>query len=124
MLGDVVAALPLVRSGKVRALGATSLTRIPSAPEIPTVAESGVPGYEGVGWVMIVAPAHTPKAIVNRLHIELKAIVALPDIRTQMIGLGSIPVESPSTEDQQRFIDSEIIRWRKVVNLAGMAGTQ
>ena len=124
MLGDVVASLPLVKDAKVRALGVTSLTRLPSAPEIPTIAESGVPGYEGVGWVMIVAPAHTPKAIVDRLHTEMKAIASLPDIRAKMIALGTIPVESPSTDDQQRFIDSEIIRWRKVVNLAGMAGTQ
>ena len=124
MLGDVVASLPLVKDGKVRALGVTSLTRIPSAPDIPTIAESGVPGYEGVGWVMIVAPAHTPKAIVDRLHAELKAIAALPEVHKQMIVLGTIPVDSPPPDAQQRFIDSEILRWSKVVKLAGMAGTQ
>ena len=124
MLGDVVASLPLVKDGKVRALGVTSLTRLPSAPDIPTIAESGVPGYEGVGWVMIVAPAHTPKAIVDRLHAELKAIAALPEVHKQMIALGTIPVDSPPPDAQQRFIDSEILRWSKVVKLAGMAGTQ
>jgi tripartite-type tricarboxylate transporter receptor subunit TctC len=124
MLGDVVASLPLVKDGKVRALGVTSLTRLPSAPDIPTIAESGVPGYEGVGWVMIVAPAHTPKAVVDRLHAELKAIAALPEIHKQMIALGTIPVDSPPPDAQQRFIDSEILRWSKVVKLAGMAGTQ
>ncbi len=124
MFGDVVASLPLVRAGKVRALGVSSTTRIPSAPEIPTIAESGVPGYEGVGWVMIVAPAHTPGMVVDRLYAELKSIAALPEIQKQMIELGTIPVDSPPPDAQQRFIDSEIVRWSKVVKLAGIAGTQ
>ena len=124
MLGDVVATLPLVSAGKVRALGVSSSTRIPSAPDIPTIAESGVPGYEGVGWVMIVTPAYTPGAVVERLYAELKSIAALPEIREQMIALGTIPVDSPPPDAQQRFIDAEIVRWSKVVKLAGIAGTQ
>jgi tripartite-type tricarboxylate transporter receptor subunit TctC len=124
MFGDVVAGLPLASAGKVRALGVSSSTRIPSAPEIPTIAEAGVPGYEGVGWVMVVAPAHTPKPAVDRLHAELKAIAALPEIQKQMIALGTIPVDSPSPEALQRLIDDEIVRWGKVVKLAGIAGTQ
>jgi tripartite-type tricarboxylate transporter receptor subunit TctC len=124
MFGDVVASLPLVNAGKVRALGVSSTTRIPSAPEIPTIAEAGVSGYEGVGWVMIVAPARTPEVVVDRLHAELKSIAALPEIRKQMIELGTIPVDSPPPDAQQRFIDSEIVRWSKVVELAGIAGTQ
>jgi tripartite-type tricarboxylate transporter receptor subunit TctC len=124
MFGDVVASLPLVSAGKVRALGVSSTTRIPSAPDIPTIAESGVPGYEGVGWVMIVAPAHTPGTVVERLYAEFKSIAALPEVREQMIALGTIPVDSPRPDAQQRFIDTEIVRWSKVVKLAGIAGTQ
>ena len=124
MFGDVVASLPLVSAGKVRALGVSSTTRIPSAPEIPTIAKSGVPGYEGVGWVMIVAPAHTPGVVVDRLYAELKSIAALPEIQKQMIELGTIPVDSPPPDAQQRFVDSEIVRWSKVVELAGIVGTQ
>jgi tripartite-type tricarboxylate transporter receptor subunit TctC len=124
MLGDVVATLPLVNAGKVRALGVSSLERLASAPNIPTIAESGVPGYEGVGWVMIVAPAGTPEPIVARLHAELKAIAALPEIKKQMIELGTVPADTPPPDALQRFIDSEIIRWSKVVVLAGIAGTQ
>ena len=124
MFGDVVAGLPLASAGKVRALGVSSSTRITSAPEIPTIAEAGVPGYEGVGWVMVVAPAHAPKPVVDRLHAELKAIAALPEIQKQMIALGTIPVDSPSPEALQRLIDDEIVRWGKVVKLAGIAGTQ
>ena len=124
MFGDVVASLPLAASGKVRALAVSSTVRLPSAPDIPTVAESGVPGFEGVGWVMIVAPAHTPKPVVDRLYKELSAIAAMPDIQKQMIALGTIPVESPSPDAQLGFVRSEIDRWREVVNLAGIAGTQ
>jgi tripartite-type tricarboxylate transporter receptor subunit TctC len=124
MLGDVIAALPLVKEGKVRALGVTSSRRLPSAPEIPTIAEAGVPGYEGVGWVMIVGPANMPKPIVTRLHNELIAVASLPDVQAQMVNLGTLPVESPSPEGQQRYINAEIERWKKVVEFAGMAGTQ
>ena len=124
MLGDVVAALPLVKDGKVRALGVSSLVRVPAAPEIPTIAETAVPGFQGVGWVMIVGPANIPQAIVNRLHSELKAIVALPDVQRQLIRLGTIPAASPSPDEQQQFINGEIVRWSKVVQQAGIAGTQ
>jgi tripartite-type tricarboxylate transporter receptor subunit TctC len=124
MLGDVIASLPLIREEKVRALAVTSIARVPSAPEIPTIAEAALPGYQGVDWVMIVAPANTPKPIVNRLHAELKAIVGLPDIQQQLVKLGTIPADSPSPEEQQRFIDSEIVRWAKVVHQAGIAGSE
>jgi tripartite-type tricarboxylate transporter receptor subunit TctC len=124
MLGDVVASLPLIKEGKVRALAVTSIDRVPSASEIPTIAEAALPDYKAAGWVMIVAPAKTPKAIVNRLHAELKAIVGSPDIRAQLIRLGTIPVDSPSPEEQQRFINSEIGRWGEVVHQAGIAGSE
>jgi tripartite-type tricarboxylate transporter receptor subunit TctC len=124
MLGDVVASLPLIREEKVRALAVTSIARVPSAPDIPTIAEVAVPGYQAAGWVMIVAPANTPKPIVNRLHAELKAIVALPDIQSQLIKLGTIPADSPSPEEQQRYINSEIGRWGEVVHQAGIAGSE
>jgi tripartite-type tricarboxylate transporter receptor subunit TctC len=73
---------------------------------------------------MIVAPANTPKKIVSRLHAELKGIVELPEIQQQMITIGMIPVNSPPPEDLQRFINSEIVRWAKVVHQAGIAGSQ
>ena len=124
MLGDVVASLPLIRDEKVRALAVSSKERVPSAPDIPTIAESGVPDYHAAGWVMILAPANTPKPIVKRLHTELKSIVALPDIQRELIKFGTIPIDSPSPEEQQRFINSEIVRWSKVVQQAGIAGTE
>jgi tripartite-type tricarboxylate transporter receptor subunit TctC len=124
MFGDIIASLPLIREGKLRALGVTSLARVPSAPEIPTIAEAGVADYEAAGWVMIVAPAGTPAPVVGKLHAEFKAIVAMPEVHTQMIKLGTVPLDSPSPTEQQRFINAEIVRWAKVVEQAGIAGTE
>jgi tripartite-type tricarboxylate transporter receptor subunit TctC len=123
MFGDIVAALPLISEGKLRALGVSTLARVPSAPEIPTVAEA-VPGFEGAGWVMIVAPAHTPADVVDKLYGEFKTIVAMPDVSSNMIRLGTVPLESPPPREQQRFIDAEIARWAKVVEHVGLAGTE
>ena len=75
LFSDPAAVLPLITEGKLRALGVSSMTRWTPAPEIPPIAEAGVPGFEAVAWVMIVAPANAPKEIVNRLHAELKSIV-------------------------------------------------
>jgi tripartite-type tricarboxylate transporter receptor subunit TctC len=124
MFGDIIASLPLIREAKLRSLGVTSLARVPSAPDIPTIAESGVADFEALGWVMIVAPAGTPRPVVEQLHAEFKAIVAMPEIRSQMIKLGIVPLDSPSPAEQQRFIDAEIVRWAKVVQQAGIAGTE
>jgi tripartite-type tricarboxylate transporter receptor subunit TctC len=124
MFSDVVASLPLIKEGKLRALGVSSLARVPSASDIPTIAEAGVAGFEAVGWVMIVAPANTPKTVVEQLHTQFKAIVAMPDTRSLMIKLGTIPLDSPPPAEQQRFVNSEIDRWAKVVQQAGIAGSE
>ena len=81
MFGEPTPILPLLKDGKVRALGVSSASRLPIAPDIPTLAEAGVPGFDLTSWQMIVAPAGTPKEIVDRLHDEVKAVLALPEIR-------------------------------------------
>ena len=124
MFGDIVAAVPLIADGKLRALGVSTLTRVPSVLEIPTVSEAGLEGFEGAGWVMIVAPANTPADIVEKLYGEFKAIVAMPDVRSNMLRLGVIPLDSPPPQEQQRFINAEIMRWAKVVEHAGLTGTE
>jgi tripartite-type tricarboxylate transporter receptor subunit TctC len=124
MISDPVAALPLVRDGKLRALGVTSNTRLVSAPAIPTIAEAGVPGFDAVSWQMIIAPANTPNFIVTRLHAEIRSIVELPEIQKRMVEIGMIPVSSPLPEELRRFINSEIARWGKVVHQAGIAGSE
>jgi tripartite-type tricarboxylate transporter receptor subunit TctC len=124
MFSDPVPALPLIREAKLRALGVSTKTRLASAPEIPPIAESGVPGLDAAPWTMIVAPAHTPKEIVNRLHAELKSIVALPEIQQEIVKIGMIPLDSPPPVELQPFINSEIVRWGKIVQQAGIAGSE
>lgn len=124
MFSDTVPALPLIREGKVRALGVSSSVRLPSAPDIPTIAEAGIPGYDAASWGMVIAPAGTPRDIVDRLHTEIKAVVAMPDVQEQIIRIGMVPTSSPPPEELQRFLDREIVRWGQVVRQAGVAGAE
>src|SRR5215471_2832351 len=124
MFSDPVPSLPPIRERRLVALGVSSATRWPASPEIPPIAEAGVPGFDAVAWSMIVAPANTSDAMVNKLHSVLKSILELPEIQQQMINLGTIPVSSPPPEELQRFINSEIGRWGKVVHQAGIAGSE
>jgi tripartite-type tricarboxylate transporter receptor subunit TctC len=124
MFADMGTVVAQIAAGKVRALGVTSTTRVPAAPDIPTIAEAGVPGFDAVGWTIICVPAATPKPIVNRLHAELKAVAAMPDIQAMSIRLGAIPVESPSPDEVQKFLASEIDRWGDIIERAGVARSQ
>ena len=123
MFGEPTPILPVLKDGRVRALGVSSATRLPIAPEIPTVAEAGVPGFDFTSWQMIVAPAGTPKPIVG-LHAEVKAILELPDIKAEFARTGRITVGYPSVEELQRFVTAEIARLGKVVERAGIAKSQ
>jgi len=119
------ASLPLIREGKLRALAVSASTRIPTLPNVPPFAEpANAPDFEAVSWHLVVAPAHTPPEIVNKLHDEIKTLVAQPEIQQQMIKMGLIPVDTPSVEQLQNFVASEIIRWGKLVQQAGIAGSQ
>jgi tripartite-type tricarboxylate transporter receptor subunit TctC len=124
LFSDPLPSLPQIKAGNVRALGVSNNTRWPTAPEIPTIAEAGVPGFDAAGWGMVVVPAATPKAIVARLHSELKSILGSPEIQEQIVKLGMLPTAGPQREELQPFINSEIERWGKVVRQAGLAGTQ
>jgi tripartite-type tricarboxylate transporter receptor subunit TctC len=124
MFVDLPPVLPLIREGKMRALGVTSITRSPAAPEIAPLAEVGVPGYDAGGWLMFVAPANTPTPIVNRLHTEMKEVTATPEVRQRFIGMGLNPIDSPDVEKLRLYVKSEIERWAKVIRSAGLAETQ
>jgi tripartite-type tricarboxylate transporter receptor subunit TctC len=124
MFSDLSPALPLVREGKLRALGVTSATRVPTADEIPTLAEAGVPGYEAVAWLMIVTRAGTPADIVGKLHNEIKAILALPEVRGTIARYGMIPQDSASPEELSGYVATETVRWADVVRKAGAAGIE
>ena len=117
--GVVAAALPHIKGGKLVGLAVTSLERSKLTPELPTLSEAGVPGYEAIAWYGVVAPARTPASIVNKLDQEFKRILQLPDVRERLTGLGFEPI--PSTPAKfAAYIEAEIPKWAKVVKDAGV----
>jgi tripartite-type tricarboxylate transporter receptor subunit TctC len=123
LFSDPAPSVPLIKSGAVRALGVTTLTRWEAAPEIPPLNEAGVPGFDAAGWFMVAGSAGTPQPIVERLHNEIKAVMALPDVQLAVNRTGVVPVVSPPLPELSKFIASEKERWGKVVKQAGLAGT-
>lgn len=118
--GSLPAALPYIRSGRLRALGVTSLARVAAASDIPTIAETGFPGFEAVTWNGAVAPAGVPRTIVTRLNTELADIMRAPELQEKFIAQGAEPL-SGTPEDFAVYIRSEIKKWANVVKLAGIA---
>jgi len=121
---DPAFAPPLIAAGKLKALAVSSLTRIASVPDVPTLNELGFKDFESVSWHMIVAPAGTPKEIVNKLNKEFKAIVAQPDVQQAIVKMGLIANDTASPEELKRYLDDEIDRWGKLVKQVGIAGTE
>jgi len=124
MFSDTVPSLPQIREGRVRALGVSTATRLPSAPEIPPIAEVGVPGFDAAGWGVFSVPAGTPKGIVSKLRGALAEVVVLPEVQQQLIKVGMVPAAIAQPAELSRFVESEIARWGKVVTQAGLAGTE
>src|SRR6266581_5991426 len=125
MFSDIPPAMGMLQAGKVRPLGVTTRTRVPAFPDIPPIAEAGLPEFGALpGWHMLVAPGKTPRDIVAKLHAELLDILALPEIETEILRLGMLPFENWSVEGLQDFVKSETVRWGKVVQQAGIAGSE
>ena len=124
MFSDLGPALPLINAGNLRALAVTTTQRFPSLPDVPPLAEAGVPGFDAAAWQAVVAPAPTPKDIFIKLNIELNAIVATDDVHERLTDLGMNPVGTGSPDQLQHFLESEIVRWGKVVEAAGIAGSE
>lgn len=112
-------AVPLVKAGKLRALAVTTRTRSPLMPEIPTVAESGLAGYETVAWFGVLAPAGTPKDIVNRLSAEIATIARSPEMRERLASLGAEPVGS-TPEEFAAIIARDIAKWTALAKSVGI----
>src|SRR5207244_2883607 len=108
-----------VNSGRLRALAVTGLTRLPSLPQIPTLDESGVKGFDASGWYGILAPAGTPREIVAKLNAEIRRIMQTPDLRARLDNEGAIPAAG-SSEEFAAFIVTEIARWGAVLKRAGI----
>ena len=118
------ASLPLIRDGKLRALAVSATTRIPSLPDVPPFAEAaGAPDFEAVSWHILFAPAATPKPIIERLHAEMKKIMADPEMIKLTEKIGLLPVDSPNTDGIQKYLASEREKWGSLVKQLGLAGS-
>jgi len=118
MFDNAPSALPHVKSGRLRAIAVTSAERMPLLPDVPTVAESGFPGFDVQSWFAIAAPAGTPRPVVDRLNTALNKALNAPDVRERMRDLAAMP--EPGTPEQLRsFVTSEIKRWHDVVKQSG-----
>jgi len=124
MFVDIGPAAGALQAGTVRPLGVSSGFRVPGFDDIPPIKEAGLPGFEAVGWQMLVAPAKTPRPIVDQLNRELTAILAQPDTKAQIVKYGFIPADNRPVEALQDYVKSETVRWGKVVKDAGIAGSQ
>jgi tripartite-type tricarboxylate transporter receptor subunit TctC len=106
--------LQLVKSGKLRALAVTSSVRVPDLPDVPTVAESGLPGYEAISWFGVLAPRGTPEAIVDKLHADLVSTINSPAVREQMLETGAIPLANTPAQMERMILD-DTAKWAKVM---------
>ena len=118
MFDAIPAVLPHIKSGRLRGLGLATQTRSPLVPELPTIAESGYPGFEAVGWIGIVAPAKTPAAILDKLNSQIVRMLKEPDVRERLNALAFTPVGGTRAEFGA-FIKSEIAKWGKAVKESG-----
>jgi tripartite-type tricarboxylate transporter receptor subunit TctC len=115
----------LIRDGKLRALAVSSRQRLPAHPSIPPLSEAAnAPGYEVVAWHMLVARSGTPKPILERLNAEMKRIMAAPAMQKRMSDMGLIPIDPPPLAETDRYIKSEIVKFRELITAIGLAGTQ
>jgi len=115
---------PMIAENKVRALGVSSLQRVGVLPDVPTISESGLPGFEVVSWHMVAAPAATPREIVDKLHAAFRTVTATPEYKQEVVRIGLIPMQTPSVDELQRYLQAEIDRWGKLVVQLGLKGTQ
>jgi tripartite-type tricarboxylate transporter receptor subunit TctC len=111
--------LPHVKAGKLKALAVATSKRLPLLPELPTIAEAALPGYEATSWYGVLAPAATPKEIITRLNTEIVKAIARPDVAERLSGEGAEPATS-TPERFGAFIKSEIVRWGRVIKAAGV----
>jgi tripartite-type tricarboxylate transporter receptor subunit TctC len=117
-LDNITTAWPLAKGGQLRALAVTTAKRSPIAPEVPTLAESGLVGYEVGSWQGVFAPAATPPDIVRRLNAEIVKIIHTPEVRDKLLGLGAEPVGDTS-EEFAALVRAEVVKWADVVKKSG-----
>jgi len=119
MMVDLAVAMPMIREGKVTAYGVTSRARIKAMPELPTLAEAGLPGYAATGWFSVVARAGTPRPIVDKLNEVLMAHLRRPEVQDKLTALAIEPLTS-TPDELEKFIATEIAKWAQVIRDAGI----
>ncbi len=120
MFAPAQTVMPYVQTGKLKALAVTGAKRSERLPDLPTVAESGLPGYEAVGWFGLLAPAATPRAVVAKLSLDVRRALQAPEVRERMLGLGSEPA-GDTPEEFARFIRADQAKWSRLMRDAGIA---
>jgi tripartite-type tricarboxylate transporter receptor subunit TctC len=121
MFENLPTAIAQVRAGKVRSIGMTSRERSPSMPEVPTLAETGVPGFEATAWFTIAAPAKVPADIIRKLNADMNAFLKAPEMQQRWVDMGVVPLGG-SPADAEKFFVSEREKWNKVIKAAGIRG--
>ena len=119
MLENIPSTLPHAKSGRLRALALSGLKRSPLVPDLPTLDEAGLKGYEIVGWNGLFVPSGTPRQIVTRLHGDIAKALAQPDVKERLATMGAEPVGN-TPEEFRAFVKAEIVKWAKVVKAAGL----
>jgi tripartite-type tricarboxylate transporter receptor subunit TctC len=124
MFCDMGPAGPQIAAGKVRAIGSSTMKRLASFPNVPSLHEGGATGFDAASWQMLVAPSKTPRPVIEKLHAELKVVLAMPEVKEAIAKNGMVPMPENSLDGLQTFVKSEIDRWGKVVKGAGIAGSR
>lgn len=124
MFTDYGPAQRFINAGKLRPLAVTTTKRLAALPDVPPLADVGVPGFNIAAWQGVIAPAKTPEVVVAKLNTQLNAAVALPDVSVRMRDLGMIPIGKGSPDELASFLKAEFGRWAKVVEAAGLAKSQ
>ena len=119
MVDSLASALPHIKAGKIRALAMTTPQRVPQLPDVPTVAESGYPGFDGVGWGGLVVPKATPAALVERIGADVRRALADPVMQQRIIDRGAIP-DPRGPREWTEFVGAEIVKWGEVVRRANL----
>jgi tripartite-type tricarboxylate transporter receptor subunit TctC len=119
MFDFLSAAAPHIKSGRLRALGVTTATRSPLLPNVPTIAEAGLPGYQVLGNFGVLAPAGTPPEVVSRLNREIAAVVELPEVKERLISYAATP-ERETPEEFAKSLKAEVVKWSKIVDATGV----
>jgi tripartite-type tricarboxylate transporter receptor subunit TctC len=112
---NIIWSLPMIRQGKLKGLAITTSQRSALAPDIPTVAESGLPGFEGITWLGLAAPAKTPAPIIQRLDEGLRAVLAEPDVVRKLAATGAEPPAAPGPDGMTAMLEADVTRWKGIL---------